>query len=344
MEKYEEKYNEIINIPSNSSSIYFKEQQIKLLIEEARINKYPDEFCNKLNNTKLKLRNEKISFFKSNSICFNFPFDDKINETIGKIHDKDTLIHLIKIFFNFEILDFDKLEELAKKYINYNDDVISVTAFDNVFPTTRLYADGRIKLISPTGITKKDIDNKTENFIILEKFLIYRNVEFYSTILNIIINEWVHAHTDAIDIIANIIKNSKMIQEENKDSVVKMFKYGLIEGDLETALQKLVPIVESTTKYICISNGIDPYRLKKKDKKSTEIDETNMFSFLWKKDIFKEKFSEDIVFNFKNLFDSADCLNIRTDVAHGQLISSEYYNPSYLYFLIFFLYLIFLYE
>ena len=346
MEKYEEKYNEIINISNNLSSIAFKEEQIKLLIKEAKANNYPIEFCEKLNNTKLELRYKKMKLFKTNSMCFKFPLDSKsMDKMLIKIYDDDTFAHLKRIFLNFKIFDFDELEKMAKEYIGYDSNAkFNITTWENCFSTQFIYPDGRIKLISPTGITKEDIDNKTENFIILEKFLIYKNIDFYAAILQIIINDWVNKHEDTIDIINNIVKNSKMIQDENKNSVVKMFKYVLIDNDLETAMQKLVPIVESTTKYICISNGIDPYRLKKKDSKSVKIDETNMFSFLWKNKIFKEKFSEDIVFNFKNLFDSADCLNIRTDIAHGQLTSNEYYKPSYLYFLFFFLYLIFLYQ
>ena len=329
---YKEKYEKILKMKEdNTEELLCKSSKLKELLNEISKNNKEEDLINKIKYEILMLRNKCT--YKENYNIDIILKDLEIEPIINKIKDENSLIEFSKLLdiFSGMIYGKDQLDVILKEKIKHS----------TIISSKEQILDSHFRVVAVLdNISNEDIFLKNKNYNDHLIYILSECLLSLSVVLNIVINSYVVRHKDKIELdLREILKDSAFIKPENFESYIKMFCLYLIDNDIETALQKCIPLLENSLKYICEINGISPYRLKnsKNDLEKT-IDETNMFGYILN-NLLKDIIPEDIVFNLLALFDSVIGFNIRNNISHGLWDSDDYDTTINHYALFFILFL-----
>lgn len=325
-------YNEKFNIIKNNNkrdnhTLFMKVNDLKELLLEI-----PKDEINLIEEIKTEImKTQKLIDKDSDLIIHKFDITNIVKDAINKVQNDDSTQELFNILNYFSSIIFKK-EEIEKKIEFYFEHLLSmrIAGVEKIDENNRT-----IYILEP--LTEEDILNKNEKYNHYLEHILIEEIEFIAQIINHIINNYIIRHKNNIENdIKSLLYGSLFFDESNFESYVKTFKFLLYDNDIETSVQKLIPLLENSTKYICEQNNINPYRLKcsKKDNEKFS-EESNMFGYLWKLDLFKHLFGEVIVFNILAIFDSKYGANLRNVNSHGSLSKEGYGSIIHYYAIIF---------
>lgn len=254
----------------------------------------------------------KFSISQMCSTSFSFDMSDEIKYITENIRGKDIETALLNFISLMGYISFVKLEKNAI-------DFIKASPLVSFFGHTVFGSDGRI--ISKTnGINNFDELNYKNPSVwnnMVWQYMLQISCVVQSAILpalQIIRCEHNILLTDLID----IVRKSNLIPIDR----IAVFAKGLYAGfsyDFITSLHLLVPQIENMVRVQLQESGIRTSIIEN----TTDIENEEGLSTLVKKDGFEDIFGKDLGFEIKALFCDGAGPNLRNNVAHGLLSSTE---------------------
>lgn len=239
----------------------------------------------------------------------------EVRQIIEPIKDKDILFSIRYFTITIPII----VEENLKQKMIQNAQKFSFSA---LFSRSLLDKKGKLKYVLPPIL-----NNSNENDIMANTYDEFKkSASIHSQVLVVpVLNYLTQNFNINEEIIEKIVDHNAFIDEKRKNAFTK----GILAGfqyDFITALSILIPQVENSIRCLAELCGDVVY-----DNNEEGIEQLKTLNAVIELPCLNEVLESDLIFNMKGVFTSKYGLNIRNDIAHGNLDDGEFHSAYAVY-------------